>query len=188
MKQYTNQEWYEGLLHNDDDAISDFYDKTNAQLASLCRKYNVNEVDSEQIFIDAFAICLHNIQIGKYKFEGHNPSSYAYKIAYLKMQEHFRTAPPVTIMEALDEPINEDWAKQFFKEEESRDLFQQAFSHLGEPCKTILTLYYVEDLKDQQIADDARVPDYNNRGSVNRKKHECSDKFRELLTKNGFLS
>jgi hypothetical protein len=106
MKEYTNQEWYEGLLQNDDEVVSGFYDKMTIQITSLCRKYNVDETNSEQIFIDAFTLCLHHIKIGKYKFIGHNPSSYAYQIAYLKMQEHFRNAPPVTTMEAPDEPIN----------------------------------------------------------------------------------
>jgi RNA polymerase sigma factor (sigma-70 family) len=187
MKEYTNQEWYEGLLQNDDEVVSDFYDKMTLQIASLCRKYNVNEADSEQIFIDAFTLCLHHIKTKRYQFVGHNPSSYCYQIASFKMQQHFRGNPPVTLIDA-PEGIDEDWAKQFLKEEENRDLFQQAFTHLGEPCKTILTLYYAEGLTDQQIADDARVPDYNNRGSVNHKKGQCRNKFKELLTKNGFLS
>jgi RNA polymerase sigma factor (sigma-70 family) len=187
MKEYTNQEWYDGLLQNEDEIVSDFYDKTSAQISDLCRNYNVAEIDREQIFIDAFTVCLHHIKIGRYEFVGHNPSSYAYRIAYFKMQEHFRDKLPTTKIEPLDK-ADEEWEKQFFKEEERRYLFQQAFSLMCENCKTILTLYYVEGLKDQAIADDARVPDYTSRGGLNLKRRQCKETFKELLTKNGFLS
>ena len=81
MKEYSNQQWYEGVLQNNDEIVSEFYDKMLTQIAALCRKHNVGKGDSEQIFIDAFTLCLHDIKIGKYQFEGHNPSSYCYKIA-----------------------------------------------------------------------------------------------------------
>ena len=55
-REKENRECYEGLLKEDPEARSLFYDKMLVQVAALCRKYKVPEIDADDIFIDALTL------------------------------------------------------------------------------------------------------------------------------------
>ena len=184
-RENENLECYAGLLDEDPTARSLFYDRTIAQVASLCRKYNVPETDADQIFIDALTLTWAHIANGKYVFKGANPSTYMYQIAYYKIMEFCRKRGR-NITKELKEGY--DGAMDDFLDNESirQAIFDKTFPFLSEDCQKIIMLVG-EKMTDQEIADDPNVLNYNSRGGVNRKKNECREAMKELLRRAGYF-
>jgi RNA polymerase sigma factor (sigma-70 family) len=149
---YTNQEWYEGLLQNDDDVVGKFYDKMLDKAAASCRKYSINEVDSEEIFIDSFIAFLHNIRTGKFEFRGIDPLHYAQVIISNKIKEYCRNNGRKVAFDS-DETVDNAWETQYLEDEEKRQIFHKAFGKLGLSCQRLLTMKHMMKLTDQAIAD-----------------------------------
>ena len=184
-RENENLECYAGLLDEDPTARSLFYDRTIAQVASLCRKYNVPETDADEIFIDALTLTWAHIANGKYVFKGANPSTYMYQIAYYKIMEFCRKRGR-NITKELKEGY--DGAMDDFLDNESirQAIFDKTFPFLSEDCQKIIMLVG-EKMTDQEIADDPNVLNYNSRGGVNRKKNECREAMKELLRRAGYF-
>ena len=184
-RENENLECYAGLLDEDPTARSLFYDRTIAQVASLCRKYNVPETDADQIFIDALTLTWAHIANGKYVFKGANPSTYMYQIAYYKIMEFCRKRGR-NITKELKEGY--DGAMDDFLDNESirQAIFDKTFPFLSADCQQIIRL--VADGKtDQEIANDPSVPNLTSRGGVNRRKIECKEAMKVLLSKTDFF-
>ena len=184
-REKENRECYEGLLREDPDVRSLFYDKMLVQVAALCRKYKVPEIDADDIFIDALTLTWAHITTGKYVFQGANPSTYMHQIAYYKIMAFFRKRGG-NIPKELDEDYDAIFDDSLVDEDKRRAIFDKTFPHLDKDCQRIITLV-AEKKTDQEIADDPSVPNHNSRVGVNRKKNQCRETMKNLLRKAGFF-
>ena len=97
-----------------------------------------------------------------------------YKILELRRAENKFSAQPVEEME-LEEL--KDWEQ----EKKENDLMQveQAMARLGEPCKTMLELYYLHGMGLDELA---KHLNYKNSDTIKNLKCRCLIKLRQLVT------
>ena len=184
-REKENRECYEGLLRKDPDVRSLFYNKMLVQVAALCRKYKVPEIDGEEIFLDALTLAWAHITTGKYVFQGANPSTYMHQIAFYKIMAFFRKRNG-NIPKELDDDYDAIFDDSLVDEDERRAIFDKIFPHLDKDCQQILRLV-AEKKTDKEIADDPSVPKYSSRGRLNEKKNKCKATMKQLLRKAGFF-
>ena len=184
-REKENRECYEGLLREDPNVRSLFYNKMFVQVAALCRKYKVPEIDGEEIFLDALTLTWAHITTGKYVFQGANPSTYMHQTAFYKIMAFFRKRNG-NIPKELDDDYDAIIDNDLEKEATRQAIFDKTFPHLDKDCQQIIRLV-AEKKTDQEIADDPNVEKYNSRGSLNRKKKECQGTMKKLLWKADFF-
>ena len=59
-------------------------------------------------------------------------------------------------------------------------LVSKGLEKLGEPCKTLLELYYFHDMSMDQIAENL---DYKNRATAKNLKYKCLNRLRNIFKK-----
>jgi RNA polymerase sigma factor (sigma-70 family) len=82
-----------------------------------------------------------------------------------KMQENF-------IYEPLEEYVNPEEKEEVFR------AMEKALSGLGEPCKTLLELYYYKNFSIEQIA---KVMGYKGNDSAKTQKYKCLMRLKKMV-------
>ncbi|HNJ59041.1 MAG TPA: hypothetical protein PLH33_08390, partial [Chitinophagaceae bacterium] len=68
------------------------------------------------------------------------------------------------------------------QQEEQTALLQKHFEQLGEQCRKMLTLFYYEEKKLEEIM---HLMNYDNKDVVKSQKHRCLKQLKNLMGKNG---
>ncbi|MEY4904918.1 MAG: hypothetical protein RLZZ292_2733 [Bacteroidota bacterium] len=151
MPEFTNKEYYDGLLLGKEAVMIAFYQKFETQVKKLCVVNKIPQPDDEVIFMESFKFFIYLLrETTRYEFKGHHPLSYAYKIAYYKVKEYWHDKGQREWKVIETDLDNDDKL-------EKEKLFDQAFGQLGVTCMTLLTLYFYMDKTNEEIAEYYRM-------------------------------
>lgn len=147
-------------------------------IAYLLKNHALDEDTVEDIYQESFIILYKHIQTGKLKeLKTATLKSYLFGIGKNKALAHFerrKKQDQVNITELsvfLDTNDSEEWIA---KQETVRKVVQE----MGDPCKQVLSLYYWEQKKMQEIAE---IMKYKNSQVAKNKKHNCAQKLKTTL-------
>ncbi len=179
-------ELVEAIKKNDTQVLKQLYVSNYPKIELLILKNSGSKDDAKDIYQEAFLAVWQNIK--QNRFIPKNESSingYLYTIAKNKWLDTLRSkgykktlvTSRLYHFEIKDEEnngINDD----ILKDNRLQDVIQ-AFTHLGEACKNLLSKFYFEKKSMNLIAQELELDP----ASTRNKKYRCMKKLRELALK-----
>jgi len=153
----------------------------------LTNQYHCSEDDAKDIYQFAIITFYDNIRNDKLSDLSSSVKTYLFAIGKHKVLEQKKASVRYRYLEDDQEagiPDIGKWDDELY--EESLQLVEECLNKLGEPCKSLLELYYFHGLSMEEIADKMN---YKNRFTSKNLKYKCVNRLRRIyleeLTKTG---
>ena len=167
------------VLANDESFLKALYKEWRSEFKSWFEgKYQLDDAESSEIYQDTFLQLFINIRERKVTQIEH-PKTYLYGIGKNLMRQKFKKEGRV--METLDsiDPVDQDdFLFQKERAEQSQEIIE-VLKHFGDPCRTLLLMFYFEKYSHEVIAE--RMG-YKNEKVVKKKKSLCMSDLRKFWT------
>jgi RNA polymerase sigma factor (sigma-70 family) len=144
----------------------------------ITSQYNCSEEDAKDIYQFAIITFYENIRSEKLSELNSSVKTYLFAIGKHKALEQKKAAVKFKYLQENQEPPMPDigkWDDDLY--EESLQLVEKCLNKLGEPCKSLLELYYFHGLSMEEIADKMS---YKNRFTSKNLKYKCVNRLRRL--------
>jgi RNA polymerase sigma factor (sigma-70 family) len=171
-----------GIKNNHTMAIVYVYRKNFPAIANFIRLNGGNNDEAKDIFQDAMMVLFHNLQNAEFNLSC-QLSTYIYSVSrnlwLTELKRKNRNTIEIQDVEELisDEETNVDEAKETLNLQQQ---LNKCLEELGEPCKNILTSYYIEQLSMQEIA---KKMGYTNAENAKNQKYKCLLRLKKLFLK-----
>ena len=174
----TDREVVLGILNNSEDALNRLYVGYFPMILQFILNNSGDEDDAKDVYQEAIIILYNKIKGGDFELSS-KLKTYIYSVCrriWLKKlsQESKRTnLSDFEDMESVevDMELHEEKDKQFEK-------MQSAIIHLGEPCKTIIQDFYINNLSMQDISEKFG---YTNTDNAKTQKYKCLQRLKKLF-------
>lgn len=142
-------------------------------------KYAVSEADAVEIFQEAVIRFYENALADKIK-EGASIKTYLFAIGRNVWRYQHRQQKKIADVDILNTELSEYTAEDFLPDEptEDQEMVRSVMQQLGEPCKTILELYYYHDWA---LMDIAMQMGYKHTDVVKTQKGRCVRRLKKLI-------
>ena len=174
-------DWVQEIKTNENKALSKIYTEFREVFIASIRKDNkVSAEEAIELFQTSVIIMYDNIIQGKIDHLD-NIKSYLFTIGKNKAFELFRRKKKQSNFEDIsfahyvaEESNNE-------KAELEKDIaeMQIILRRMGDPCKTLLELFYFKKLSNSEIAS---LMEYQNENTVKTKKYKCIQRARKFFS------
>jgi RNA polymerase sigma-70 factor (ECF subfamily) len=143
------------------------------------RNYGILEETARDVYQMAVVILYENIRSGKLTQLQSSLKTYLFGIGKNKIMEELAAQrKALKIQENFrHEPLPADSAEE---KEELFKILESALQELGEPCRTVLDLYYYQNYGIDQIAE---ALNYKGNDSAKTQKYKCLVRLKKLFAK-----
>lgn len=149
----------------------------------LIQKFNLTEEDAKEVFQASVVILYDNVRTGKLVQLNSNIKTYlfgiaknqAYNFLNKRKKENAIDAAQLIQSHIIQEKNIEE------KTEIEIKLISKQLTVMGNPCKTLLSLYYYEERKMDEIT---VLMGYNNRNTTKAKKYQCLKRLQSMVQSN----
>ena len=173
------------LKQRDRDALKKVYLDYKNEFFKFCSRYEKSNVVLEDTFQDAIIALYENAIAGKLDHINSSVKTYLFGIGKFMIFKRFRDHKKEISTD--DNYIFDQREKQTFTEiieDEGPNQFQRQlvdnFKKLGNKCREILELFYLQGLKLEEIME---VQGYENKNVVKSQKSRCLKTLKELISK-----
>ncbi|MDP1676694.1 MAG: sigma-70 family RNA polymerase sigma factor [Bacteroidota bacterium] len=173
------------MKKGDDDALVMIYQQNRKAIVSLVLKNNGSNDDAEDVIQDSVIILWERVRSGRFEYTA-KLSTFLFAIAKnvwsRKRVRRQRETP--TKMESDFLESGDASQLELMVESERSQTVASALEKLGDPCKTLLLLYYWEEKSQEDIA--AQMG-FANAATVKSKKYTCKKMLEKILKDSGFM-
>jgi len=146
----------------------------------MLRRYHCDEDDAKEAYQRAFSILYFNVKEGKVTELTSSVETYLFGIGKNVMKRIFRQNSRETV--SLDHIIGHqtDELNYYEKEEKhhQKELVKQMLDKIGDPCKSVLLMYYFHRYSMESIA---QRMGYKTESVAKKKKFLCLKKLKEMV-------
>lgn len=171
----------DNLKSGDERAFQKIYEENRQAFIAFALKYGVSYGAIPDIYQDTLIILYENVTSGKLKTMTSSLRTYIFSIGKHKIMEHFRAEKKL-----VNAKLNADFKEveeSLDYEENTLTIRQQALkkhlNELGERCRNILELFYLNNLTISEIKE---TEGYENENSVKAQKSRCLKQLKKLMT------
>ncbi len=174
-----------GIKNNQPLMIMYAYKKYYPTIANFIRLNGGNDHDAKDIFQESMLVLYHNLQKKDFELTC-QLNTYLYSIARnLWLRELKKNNKNYQNIEDYEDFLDDnDIDKNNFEDiEESlrnQRILSQSLEKLGDPCKTILTLFYIDQMSMKDIADKMG---YTNAKNAKNQKYKCLLRLKKIFNK-----
>lgn len=174
-------DWIAFIKQNEDEALLQLYrEQREACLAWLHGQYSLSPNEAVEVFQDAVVTLYDNVVLGKLTQLTAGIKTYLYAIAKNKVRERQRKKNRVAYVG--EDTYRLDSSVEMYDDEQDEQAgaiarAQAALVKLGDPCKSILQLFYYQELNMAGIAE--RLG-YKNTDTVKNQKYKCLKRLQKL--------
>ncbi|WP_066758418.1 RNA polymerase sigma factor [Crocinitomix algicola] len=177
------------IKNQDERVVQRIYKEFKPKFENWIRgRYKIsNAEDCSEIYQRSFTVLFFNIKKDKLVDLEASLETYLYGIGKMIIREWWRDKSPQKEMDSLNENTDLENVSLFSEvfeksaiDEATSDKLIQALEEIGEPCKTIIKLFYWERNSMEAIA---IKTGYKNDASAKKKKYLCLAKLRELMNR-----
>jgi RNA polymerase sigma factor (sigma-70 family) len=183
VTQETNEKvLLEGLAVSDKKAVETIYRSNFNMVQSLVINNNGSVDDAKDIFQEVMIVLYEKARSGDFELNC-QIRTFVYSVSrrlWLKrLQQQNRFTSSGDSMEPVV-PIEED-IEEHDRRNIEFDMMENAISHLGEPCKSLIEAYYLQKQTMQEIA--ARFG-YTNADNAKNQKYKCLMRLKKIFFTN----
>ncbi|MEK6479996.1 sigma-70 family RNA polymerase sigma factor [Catalinimonas sp. 4WD22] len=176
----TDNDIIANIREGDDRVISQTYTKYRKPFTRwVMKKYRCGESDAIELYQLAFTTLYDQIRSGKLSYITASMKTYLFGIGknklYQQQREDRRFDHNIDEMKVHD---NGEAKQQKQEKENKYEAIEKAMQKLGNPCKSILYLYYYEGRSMEEIA---QKLDYKNADTAKNQKCKCMCRLRKML-------
>lgn len=181
---YTSDDEFIWSIKNDEQsAITNLYALHYGMVFKFVLTNSGTEHDAKDIYQEAFIILVRNIKHDKFR-QGSSIKTYLYSICrklwYKELQK--RTRNDNIQVEDLENftDLDEQDEKDIQSYEQKFLLMDECLKKLGEPCKTIITDFYIHKKSMNDIAENMG---YSNAENAKNQKYKCFKRLKKMFFK-----
>lgn len=165
------------VLENDEAFLKELYKEWRVEFKVwFSKKYQLNDAESSEIYQDTFLQLFINIREGKVTEITH-PKTYLYGIGKNLMRQIYKKeGRKFHSLDEIDPVDQDDFLLQKERAEQSQEIVQ-ILKKFGDPCRTLLLMFYYEKFSHEVIAE--RMG-YKNEKVVKKKKSLCMSELRKF--------
>ena len=175
----TDREVVLGILNNSEDALNKLYVGYYPMVLQFILNNSGDEDDAKDVYQEAIIVLYNKIKSGNFELSS-KLKTYIYSVSrriwLKKLTQQSKKSNNISDFEdvvavEVDMEIHEEKDKQFEK-------MQSALVHLGEPCKTIIQDFYINNLSMQDISEKFG---YTNTDNAKTQKYKCLQRLKKLF-------
>jgi RNA polymerase sigma factor (sigma-70 family) len=175
----TDREVVLGILNNSEEALNRLYTGYFPMVLQFILNNNGDEDDAKDVYQESIIILYNKIQGGDFELTS-KLKTYIYSVSrriWLKKlaQQSKKTN---NVQEFEDVIAVEDDVELHEEKELQFDKMDSALQHLGEPCKTIIQDFYINNLSMQDISEKFG---YTNTDNAKTQKYKCLQRLKKLF-------
>lgn len=172
------------IKKNNSATLKELYILNYPKIENFVLKNNGNKAQAKDLFQEAFIVFWKNIKEGKFTVQNNsNLHGYLYTISknkwmdYLRSSSYKKTVNDSTVIEfnTTDEHLTDN-DDDILKEKRLENIML-AFKDLGEPCKSLLKMFYYEKKSLSHIATVLNVKE----NTIRNKKYRCMNTLRNMV-------
>jgi RNA polymerase sigma factor (sigma-70 family) len=175
----TDREVVLGILNNSDDALNKLYIGYFPMVLQFILNNNGDEDDAKDVYQEGIIVLYNKIKGGDFELSS-KLKTYIYSVCrriwLKKLAQQSKKTNNISDFEdivSIDVDIEDHEQK-----EEQFDKMQSALLHLGEPCKTIIQDFYLNNLSMQDISEKFG---YTNTDNAKTQKYKCMQRLKKLF-------
>jgi RNA polymerase sigma factor (sigma-70 family) len=170
----------DGIRTGDETVLVKLYHTNRKSISAFVSRNNGTADDAEDMLQEALVILWERVRAGRHEY-GARLSTFLFATVrnlWLRRLARRRREGPAT--HPGDDPADGNLsALDQMIEEERTVAIRNALEALGEPCRTLLLLFYWEELSMEDIA---RRLGFANADTAKSKKYQCKKSLKDLLT------
>jgi RNA polymerase sigma factor (sigma-70 family) len=177
--QSTSLDWINYIKTNENKALTEVYTLYRDEcMMWLQKEMKCSEEDSIEVFQMAVIILYDNVATGKLVELTSSIKTYLFGIAKLKAWELTRKAEKTVIGvdDALLKYVAEE--NEIMDNTEELVLVEKSLEELGQPCKTVLQLYYYKNKSMEEISQELG---YKNADTTKNQKYKCLKRLQNIF-------
>ena len=169
----------ERIRAGDEEALAAVYESNRKPVTAFVTRNNGTADDAEDMLQEALVILWERVQGGKFELTA-QLSTFLYatvrNLWYRKLARMKKEIPT----ELEPEQVGDQRASVLEEliDDETAQLVRAALNKLGEPCRTLLLLFYWEELSTELIA---QRMGFANADTVKAKKYQCKKALEKIL-------
>jgi len=172
-------EWISYIKENENQALKEIYTTHRAScIIWLKSTYSISEEDAKEIFQSSIIVLYDNVMTGKLVKLSSSIKSYLYSIAKNKAREHLRKDGKMVDEDKIQLVASENGIEEKRIIESKINKINQTLQSMGDPCKTLLQMYYYKRINMTKIGS---LMGYKNSDTVKNVKYKCIKKLQKLL-------
>ncbi|MDN5210826.1 sigma-70 family RNA polymerase sigma factor [Fulvivirgaceae bacterium BMA12] len=178
----TDQTIVEDIRQGGNEGLIEIYKLYRSEFFSWSqRQFSLDDAASADLFQDTIISLRKNIVKGKLTHLSSSLKTYLFAIGkHLALSRLRRDSKTVLSDDLLKLQLSEDFITDApLKNREKKKYISQILQELGEPCYSILRLYYYENFSMESIA---RYLDYKNENVVKSQKLRCIKTLKERVS------
>lgn len=179
----TEDEVIRHLKSNQEKALFKIYDLYKSEFLQFAHRFELPKDDILDVYQDAFIALHENALKGKLDDLKSNVKTYFFAIGKYMIYSKFKQNQKSVYMETFDEfQLDESWIQEEEPEKNSSvDNLKIALNQLGGKCKELLTYFYYEERKLDEIV---QLMNYENKDVAKSQKSRCIRNLKNLLNPN----
>jgi RNA polymerase sigma factor (sigma-70 family) len=171
----TDREVVLGILNNSEDALNKLYTGYFPMVLQFILNNNGDEDDAKDVYQECIIILYNKIKTGEFELTS-KLKTYIYSVSrriwLKKLSQQSKKSNNVTEFEDIAAvEVHEAKDLQFEK-------MGSALANLGEPCKTIIQDFYINNLSMQDISEKFG---YTNTDNAKTQKYKCLQRLKKLF-------
>ncbi|MNK01671.1 RNA polymerase sigma factor [compost metagenome] len=175
----TDREVVLGILNNSEEALNKLYMGYFPMILQFILNNNGDEDDAKDVYQEGIIVLYNKIKSGNFELSS-KLKTYIYSVCrriwLKKLSQQSKKSGDVTDFDDLIS-VEED-VEQHEEKDRQFDKMQSALLHLGEPCKTIIQDFYINNLSMQDICEKFG---YTNTDNAKTQKYKCLQRLKKLF-------
>jgi RNA polymerase sigma factor (sigma-70 family) len=182
----TDEQLLAQLKQRDRNALKTVYLDYKTEFLKFMSRYHADADALEDIFQDALIVLYENAQAGKLDALKSSLKTYLFSTGKFMLFKHFRDAKKEVsteetyIFNRYEQAVIEDVYEDNGTNEYQTKLVAN-FKKLGDKCREILELFYIQGMKLDEIT---QIQGYENKDVAKSQKSRCLKSLRQLIGKN----
>lgn len=175
----TDAEILDRIRKGDEEALVSLYRSCRTMILSYILKNHGSEDDAEDLLQEALIILWERVRAGTFEQKA-KLSTFLYatvKHMWLRRLARYRREIPGEINPEIHESDNPSPLEELIQSEEVTRM-AEAMDKLGEPCRSLLLLYYWEEKSMDEIA---TILGFANAQTAKSKKYQCKKALEKLM-------
>jgi len=168
------------LKQGNERIVKDIYESNKQKFIAFARKYSIATNDANDLYQEAMVALIENVQKGRLDNLQSTIETYLFAIGKFMLFSFLKKENKMATIYKEDK-IEWNTYDDELKENQTI-LLQKNFALLGEQCKKLLTLFYYEEKKLNEIMS---LMNYENKDVVKSQKYRCLKQLKNMLSKNG---
>jgi RNA polymerase sigma factor (sigma-70 family) len=163
----------------DDEGLVMLYEANRRAIRSFVARNSGTPDDADDLLQEAIIILWERVRTNRFEYQA-KLSTFIYatvKNLWLRRLARMRREAPAEIQETTGR-IEAASALDILVEAEQSHIVHEALQRLGDPCKTLLILFYWEEQSMEQIA---AVMNFANADTAKSKKYQCKKLLQKML-------